>query len=75
MNDNPDDQLIRDENILLDHYIDEVDNGDGSYFQHIGLSADASWSEFRRHYDKDGAPDIDRAGNDLASYPPFAERV
>ena len=75
MNDSPDDQLIEHENILLGHFIDEAENGDGSFFEHIGLPADASWGEFRRHYDKDGVPDIDGAGNDMATYPPIAERI
>ena len=75
MSENTDDRLVEHENILLGHFIDEAENSDGGFFEHIGLPADASWGEFRRHYDKDGVPDIDRAANDLFTYPPIAERV
>ena len=75
MSENTHDRLADDENFLLGHYVDEIENSNGGFFQHIGLPADASWGEFRRHYDKDGVPDIDRAANDLGTYPPIAERI
>ncbi len=61
------------EDMLLGLYEDEADNGDGSFFEHIGLSPDATWEQFRQHY-ADG-PSPERVGNDLATYPPIAQRI
>ena len=66
---------IEAENLLLSLYEDEAIHSDGSFFEHVGLSRDASWGHFRRHYDKEGLPDADRAANDLATYPPVARRI
>ena len=64
---------IEDENLLLESYLDVAD--DGAFFTHIGLPPDASWGDFRRHYNNDGKPDNDRHANDLLSYPPIAARI
>ncbi len=66
---------IEAENLLLSLYEDEVANADFGFFEHVGLARDASWGQFRRHYDKDGVPDSDRVSNDLFTYPPIARRV
>jgi len=57
-------------------YDDEAADGDGSFFEHVGLPPDVSWEEFREHYAV-GDDDIDaeRACGDLATYPPIAARI
>ena len=59
-----------DELTLLSAYEDAKESGPG-LFEHIGLDPEASFEEFRAHYDKDGAADIDRAAKDLFTYPPI----
>ncbi len=56
---------------LRAHYED----ADADYLAHVGLRRNASWHSFRQHYAKDDGFDIDRAANDLATYPPVAARV
>lgn len=63
------------ENMLRELYQCEAQNGDGSFFVHIGLSLGASWGEFRRHYDSEGVADCDRAAGDVMSFPPIARRL
>ena len=63
------------ENLLLGLYEDEVANSDFGFFEYVGLPRDASWGQFRRHYDKDGVPDSDRVSKDIFTYPPVARRV
>jgi hypothetical protein len=63
------------EEVLLAMYRDEAEYGDGGFFEHIGLPRDASWGQFRRHYDKAGLPDAERAANDLTTYPPVARVI
>ena len=70
-----DEKLIDDENLLFGQYMDEVENGSGKYFEYLGLPRDATWGHFRRHYDKDGLPDVMRAAEDLAKYPPIKARI
>jgi hypothetical protein len=69
------DDLISDENTLLNHYMDEIQHGTGEYFEHIGLPRDATWGHFRRHYDKDGLPNIPRVAEDMANFPPIKARI
>ena len=66
---------IEAENLLLGLYEDEVANADFDFFEHVGLPRDASWGQFRRHYDKDGLPDSERAAQDLWTYSPVAKRI
>ena len=57
-------------------YQDEINEGAGDYFQHIGLPKDATWEQFRAHYAvHDGDVDATRAFEDLAAYPPIAARI
>ena len=57
-------------------YDDEAEEGDGSFFLHVGLPGDATWEQFRAHYAVgEGDVDADRACQDLATYPPIAARV
>ena len=63
------------EDMLLGLYEDEAENGDGSFFEHIGLPSDATWEQFCRHYADCGGPSSERVGNDLATYPPIAQRI
>lgn len=70
-----DNESIEAENLLLGLYEDQVANADFDFFEHIGLPRDASWGQFRRHYDKDGLPDSERASRDLRTYPPVAKRI
>ena len=66
---------VKAEDMLLGQYLDAAENNDGGLFRHIGLPSDASWGQFRRHYDNNGKPDIDRAVNDLLTYPPVAAHI
>ena len=50
-------------------------NGDGSFFEHIGLPPDSTWEQFCEHYADRGGPSSERVGNDLATYPPIARRI
>ena len=68
-------QLEKAEDALLTLFLDEVDARGGDFFAHIGLPRDASWGAFRRHYDRNGLPDIQRASVDLASYTPVAAHL
>lgn len=73
--DQSDSELIGHENVLLNHYMSEVERGTGEYFEYLGLPRDATWGHFRRHYDKDGLPDLSRAAEEMANYPPIKARV
>lgn len=64
-----------DELPLLGWYLEYQSQGDGKFFEFIGLPRNATCNDFRRHYDKDGKPDIDRAAEDLFNYPPIAARI
>ena len=57
-------------------YEDEVENGDGTFFEHVGLPRDVSWEQFRAHYAV-GEDDVDaaQAFGDFESYPPIVARV
>ncbi len=61
--------------ILRDWYEDHSEEGEGEFFEHIGLPQDCSWETFRRHYTTRKRIDFDRAGDDLASFPPVAARI
>ena len=63
------------EDMLLGLYEDEAENGDGSFFEHIGLPPDSTWEQFCEHYADRGGPSSERVGNDLATYPPIARRI
>ena len=63
------------EDALLTLFLDEIDKRNGDFFDHIGLPRDASWGQFRRRYDRNGLPDIQRAGADLAAYTPIAAHL
>ena len=60
---------------LLTLFLDEVDARGGDFFAYVGLPRDASWGQFRRRYDRDGEPDISRAGADMAGYAPIAAHL
>ena len=57
-------------------YDDEANEGDGSFFLHVGLPENVTWEQFRAHYAV-GDNDVNskRACEDLATYPPIAARV
>ncbi len=61
--------------ILRNWYDDYAEDGEGEVFLHIGLPRDCSWETFRRHYTTRKRIDFDRAGDDLASFPPIAARI
>jgi len=44
-------------------------------FRSVGLPRSPTWPEFRRHYDRDGKPDVDRAFADATAFPPTRERI
>ncbi len=60
---------------LRNWYEDHAEDGEGEIFLHIGLPRDCSWEAFRRHYTTRKRIDFDRAGDDLASFPPIAARI
>ncbi len=52
------------------------EDSDAEFFQHVGLPADATWEQWRAHYTADdGSADVDRVGNDLATFPPIAAEI
>ena len=53
----------------------EIEEGEGEFFEHIGLPRDCSWAAFRRHYTKRKRIDHAVVAADLASFPPIAARV
>ncbi len=61
--------------VLRYWYDDYAEDGEGEIFLHIGLPRDCSWEAFRRHYTTRKRIDFDRAGDDLASFPPIAARL
>ncbi len=61
--------------VLRNWYDDYAEDGEGKIFLHIGLPRDCSWEAFRRHYTTRKRFDFDRAGDDLASFPPIAARI
>ena len=69
----PEDERLY-EQFLRTAYHDEIKNGDGGFFMHIGLSPDATWEQFRAHYPKDVWRGSEKLMGDLMSYPPSAER-
>ena len=69
----PETSIEEAEDILLGLYEDEAENGDGRFFEHIGLPPDATSEQFRRNYA--GGPSSEPVGNDLAKYPPIAQRI
>ena len=52
------------------------DDRDPEFLEHVGLPADVTWDEYRAHYTA-GLDDIDmeRAANDLMTYPPIVTRL
>ena len=57
-------------------YDDEAEEGDGTFFEHVGLPRDVGWDRFRDHYAiGEDDVDADRAFGDLATYPPIAARI
>ncbi len=61
--------------ILRNWYDSHSEEGGEEFFPHIGLPRDCSWEAFRRHYTTRKRIDFDRAGDDLASFPPVAARL
>ncbi len=61
--------------ILRNWYDDHAEDSEGEFFLHIGLPRDCSWDTYRRHYTTRKRIDFDRAGDDLASFPPIAARI
>ncbi len=61
--------------VLRNWHDDYTEDGEGEVFLHIGLPRDCSWEAFRRHYTTRKRIDFDRAGDDLASFPPVAARL
>ena len=68
-------RLEQAEESLLALFFDEVDARAGGFFAHIGLPRDATWGAFRRHYDRNGLPDMQRASADMAGYAPIAAHL
>ena len=60
---------------LRNWYDDHREDVEGAVFLHIGLPRDCSWEAFRRHYTTRKRIDSERAGADLASFPPIAARI
>ena len=71
----PETSIEEAEKMLLGLYEDAADDGDGSFFEHIGLPPDATWGQFRQHYDDRGGSTPERVGRDLETYPPIAQRI
>ncbi len=61
--------------VLRDWYDDHSEEGEGEFFEHIGLPQDCSWDDFRRHYTTRKRIDHARHGDDLESFPPIAARI
>ncbi len=61
--------------VLRHWYDDYAEDGEGEVFLHIGLPRDCSWEAFRSRYTTRKRIDFDRAGDDLASFPPIAARI
>ncbi len=61
--------------VLRNWYEDYAEDSEGEILLHIGLPRDCSWEAFRRHYTTRKRIDFDRAGDDLASFPPIAARI
>ncbi len=61
--------------VLRNWYEDYAEDGEGEVFLHIGLPRDCSWEAFRRHYTTRKRFDFDRAGDDLASFPPITAKI
>ena len=61
--------------LLRNWYDSHSEEGGEEFFPHIGLPRDCSWEAFRRHYTTRKRIDFDRAGDDLASFPPIAARI
>lgn len=43
--------------------------GEAELFTSLGLSRAPSWTAYRRHYDRGGEPDLDRAFADATEFP------
>ncbi len=61
--------------ILRDWYDDHSEEGEGEFFEHIGLPQDCSWDAFRHHYTKRNRIDHSRHAGDLSTFPPIVARI
>ncbi len=62
--------------IVRSLYDDAVENENPAYLQHVGLSPDATWEQFRALYAVgDDHVDVDRATGDLVTFPPVAAAI
>ena len=61
--------------VLRNWYENHAEDENGEYFLHIGLPQDCPWEAFRRHYTTRKRIDHERAGADLASFPPIAAAI
>ena len=56
-------------------YESHCEDEDGEFFLHAGLPKDCSWEAYRSHYTTRKRIDYERAGTDLASFPPIAAAI
>lgn len=81
----PAEKIDADRQAILSWAADFVERGDGEtarYCMHIGITPedlqaveDNIGAAFLRHYTTADGYDLDRAGKDLATYPPIAARI
>ena len=55
-------------------YRSVIDCGEEDFFELIGLQRDTTFDQYLAHYEGDDETMVERAGNDLFSYPPLAEK-
>ncbi len=61
--------------ILRNWYGDHAEEENGEFFAYVGLPRNCSWDGYRKHYTTRGRIDTERAGHDIATYPPNAARI
>ena len=61
--------------VLRSWYDDHSEEGEGEFFEHIGLPRDCSWDDFRRHYTTRKRIDHARHCDDISSFPPIVARI
>ena len=62
------------EEFLFLLYRSVIVSDEEDFFEHIGLSRDTTFEEYLAHYEGDEETMVDRAGDDMFSYPPLAEK-
>ena len=58
---------------VLRGWFNDVDGG--GFFEHVGLSKNCSWENFRKHYTTRGRIDHERHASDLMTFSPIAQRI